>query len=170
MKKIVWMLFSLVLSTLSQATWAATVVKADFEAGWPINDGGKFKFSGNFVAEDLNDDGILSFGEFSVFNAKSDHYSYSLSDLFDTGDIIINTQKWLANGISWVGAKELAYITWHPAGDVPQSINLNILQNPGEVRFTSFNVSAVPLPPAALLFAPALLGFMGLRRKAKQTV
>tara|TARA_R110002111_G_scaffold3391_3_gene20798 strand:+ start:891 stop:1505 length:615 start_codon:yes stop_codon:yes gene_type:complete len=28
-------------------------------------------------------------------------------------------------------------------------------------------VSAVPIPAAALLFAPALLGFMGLRRKAK---
>jgi len=27
------------------------------------------------------------------------------------------------------------------------------------------NVSAVPLPPALLMFAPALLGFMGLRRK-----
>lgn len=29
------------------------------------------------------------------------------------------------------------------------------------------NVSAVPVPAAAFLFAPALLGFMGLRRKAK---
>ena len=29
-------------------------------------------------------------------------------------------------------------------------------------------VSEVPLPAAAFLFAPALLGFMGLRRKAKQ--
>lgn len=31
-------------------------------------------------------------------------------------------------------------------------------------------VSAVPIPAAAFLFAPALLGFMGLRRKAKSTV
>jgi hypothetical protein len=30
--------------------------------------------------------------------------------------------------------------------------------------------SAVPLPAAAFLFAPALLGFMGLRRRAKNTV
>ena len=29
------------------------------------------------------------------------------------------------------------------------------------------NISAVPIPPAVLLFTPALLGFMGLRRKAK---
>ena len=32
------------------------------------------------------------------------------------------------------------------------------------------DVSAVPIPAAAFLFAPALLGFMGLRRKAKNTV
>ena len=31
-------------------------------------------------------------------------------------------------------------------------------------------VSAVPVPAAAFLFAPALLGFMGLRRKAKKSV
>lgn len=31
-------------------------------------------------------------------------------------------------------------------------------------------VSAVPVPAAAFLFAPALLGFMGLRRKAKSTL
>jgi hypothetical protein len=33
----------------------------------------------------------------------------------------------------------------------------------------SLNVSAVPIPAAAFLFAPALLGFMGLRRKAKNS-
>tara|TARA_R110001606_G_scaffold361754_3_gene514967 strand:+ start:29410 stop:30036 length:627 start_codon:yes stop_codon:yes gene_type:complete len=32
------------------------------------------------------------------------------------------------------------------------------------------SVNAVPLPAAAFLFAPALLGFMGLRRKAKNSV
>ena len=39
------------------------------------------------------------------------------------------------------------------------------------VKTLKFNeVSAVPLPPAALLFAPALLGFLGLRRKTKSAV
>lgn len=32
------------------------------------------------------------------------------------------------------------------------------------------NLNAVPIPAAAFLFAPALLGFMGLRRKAKNSV
>ena len=31
-------------------------------------------------------------------------------------------------------------------------------------------INAVPIPAAAFLFAPALLGFMGLRRKAKNSV
>jgi hypothetical protein len=33
-----------------------------------------------------------------------------------------------------------------------------------------YKPSPVPLPAAAFLFAPALLGFMGLRRKAKNSV
>mgnify|MGYP003384644027 CR=1 FL=1 len=37
------------------------------------------------------------------------------------------------------------------------------------ISFTP-EVSAVPVPAAAFLFAPALLGFMGLRRKAKNSV
>jgi hypothetical protein len=39
-----------------------------------------------------------------------------------------------------------------------------------EVTLSYNNVSAVPIPAAAFLFAPALLGFMGLRRKAKSSV
>ena len=37
----------------------------------------------------------------------------------------------------------------------------------GSITFTE--VSAVPLPAAAFMFIPALLGFMGFRRKAKLT-
>ena len=39
----------------------------------------------------------------------------------------------------------------------------------GELIAYGSAVSAVPIPAAALLFAPAFLGFMGLRRKAKNT-
>jgi hypothetical protein len=39
--------------------------------------------------------------------------------------------------------------------------------NIGGMSLNVMNVSEVPVPAAALLFAPALLGFMGLRRKAK---
>jgi len=39
-----------------------------------------------------------------------------------------------------------------------------------EFYISSLTVSAVPIPAAAFLFAPALLGFMGLRCKAKNSV
>ena len=44
--------------------------------------------------------------------------------------------------------------------------------NPTSYGHSSFAVSpsAVPVPAAAILFAPALLGFLGLRRKAKNSV
>ena len=37
----------------------------------------------------------------------------------------------------------------------------------GEVAFSTSEISEVPIPAAAFMFAPALLGFMGLRRRAK---
>tara|TARA_R110001583_G_scaffold171120_4_gene324641 strand:- start:3610 stop:4257 length:648 start_codon:yes stop_codon:yes gene_type:complete len=39
-----------------------------------------------------------------------------------------------------------------------------------DMSYNSVSVNEVPLPAAAFLFAPALIGFMGLRRKAKNTV
>lgn len=46
----------------------------------------------------------------------------------------------------------------------------NYRDNIGGMSLNVTQVSAVPLPAAAFLFAPALIGFMGLRRKAKSTV
>tara|TARA_R110002111_G_scaffold108420_2_gene167140 strand:- start:604 stop:1203 length:600 start_codon:yes stop_codon:yes gene_type:complete len=41
----------------------------------------------------------------------------------------------------------------------------------GTITFADMpNVSQVPIPAAAMLFAPALLGFFGLRRKVKTTI
>jgi hypothetical protein len=50
-----------------------------------------------------------------------------------------------------------------------ESITKATLSVKGEYA-TAPSVSEVPLPAAAFLFAPALLGFMGLRRKAKNTI
>jgi len=38
------------------------------------------------------------------------------------------------------------------------------------VSYETIGVSEVPIPAAAFMFAPALLGFLGFRRKAKNTV
>jgi hypothetical protein len=51
------------------------------------------------------------------------------------------------------------YFKFNVVGSTPSSVSL------GEVAFGVSNISAVPAPAAALLFAPALLGFIGLRRK-----
>jgi hypothetical protein len=55
--------------------------------------------------------------------------------------------------------------TWSGAFD--QSI---YWEGTGTFNFRSNAPSAVPLPATAFLFAPALLGFMSLRRKAKNSV
>ncbi len=41
----------------------------------------------------------------------------------------------------------------------------NLIDAADAISFSSVNVSAVPVPAALFMFAPALLGFMGLRRK-----
>jgi hypothetical protein len=45
-----------------------------------------------------------------------------------------------------------------------------IIDHADTVSFSTLNVSAVPVPAALFMFAPALLGFMGLRRKTGKTV
>ncbi|HDY84365.1 hypothetical protein LCGC14_0969610 [marine sediment metagenome] len=46
----------------------------------------------------------------------------------------------------------------------------NFTGTDAQFQILTSNVSAVPIPAAALLFAPALLGFMGFRRKAKNII
>lgn len=72
----------------------------------------------------------------------SDGSSLSQTFLFDAGFLG-------ATSVSWI--QTLSYLEFH------QFDNINI------------DVSAVPIPAAVFMFAPALLGFFGLRRKAKIT-
>jgi len=50
--------------------------------------------------------------------------------------------------------------------------NTLLVNGPSTVKadFQVANLIATPIPAAAFMFAPALLGFMGLRRKAKNSV
>ena len=45
-----------------------------------------------------------------------------------------------------------------------------IIDQADTISFSSVHVSAVPVPAALFMFAPALIGFMGLRRKTGKTV
>lgn len=54
-----------------------------------------------------------------------------------------------------------------------QNLNNNQILDGYDLAFHAVaapSISEVPIPAAAFLFAPALLGFMGLRRKVKNTV
>jgi hypothetical protein len=50
-------------------------------------------------------------------------------------------------------------------GQVFEFYNLIADKGTDDFYINTMNVSAVPIPAAAFLFAPALIGFMGLRRK-----
>jgi len=52
-----------------------------------------------------------------------------------------------------------------------QNVNNNQINDGYDLAFHAVvaNPSAVPIPAAAFMFAPALLGFLGLRRRAKST-
>jgi hypothetical protein len=62
-----------------------------------------------------------------------------------------------------------AFILFANAGDLTDEelLALNFTGYDSIGSFTLTNVSEVPVPAAAFLFGPALLGFLGLRRKAK---
>jgi len=97
----------------------------------------EFSLSGN-QRRIPSDSLVVSLGSFSE--------SFTL-DPTDPWQVFIRTVTVAADG------SKLSFS--HAGGD-----NIGILLD-------NVSVSAVPIPAAAFMFAPALLGFMGLRRKAK---
>jgi len=101
-----------------------------------------------------------------------------LGVMSDRGGVLMtNTDSQFAafNDYFTVGNKTGAFDLKGIEGNDHYSIAGNVLDlhmyvsEPGDwVRVLT--VSAVPIPAAAFLFAPALLGFMGLRRKAKNSI
>lgn len=96
-----------------------------------------FDLSGN-QRSGANDSLLVTFGDYSqLFNLAS-------------------TAAWQTILVSLVNVSDGDQLSFsHAGGD-----NVGIMLD-------NVSVSAVPIPAAAFLFAPALLGFMGLRRKAK---
>jgi len=141
----------------------ASIVNATFDwGGW---NGTPF-MHGSFVGQDLNHDGRLSLPEFSAFDFALNGTRYNVGDLWDTGDIVIATGTWLANGNAWPGrsnANSEAYFTWDNGDDSCSAYN------GCRVAITSFHVSAVPLPATALLFASGLIGLgLAARRRTRR--
>ena len=88
-------------------------------------------------------------------NGADDSLIVSFGDYTETFNLA-STAAWRTILISLVNVNDGDKLAFsHAGGD-----NIGILLD-------NVSVSAVPIPAAALLFAPALLGFMGLRRRAK---
>ncbi|MDB2705433.1 hypothetical protein N9Y67_02705 [Pseudomonadota bacterium] len=103
------------------------------------------------------DDSIFAFGaDFAGFNDESLRTNILISGI---------TYSPATNGDFWGITSDTAF----------NSVEFVSIQNDGfgmdNVSYTPISaVSAVPIPAAAFLFGPALLGFMGLRRKAKNSI
>ena len=145
--------------------------------------------NGNPLAVDLSQllSGMvssLSFDVFRVYDAGTEVNDFSTSPaatLFG-----VSSQQSMADqGADENGTVELvgaagstipdsfdafnAFILFAGAGDLTDEelLALNFTGYDSIGSFTLTNVSEVPVPAAAFLFGPALLGFLGLRRKAK---
>ena len=108
----------------------------------------------------LTFNGEIELTEFSFVNgAHQLDFTDGFFSLFIDG-IAAFTNEALANGVfgvftgSWIGT-EFSFV------------NTSADENNTAQQFYLSGVTAVPVPAALFLFAPALLGFMGLRRKAK---
>jgi len=145
--------------------------------------------NGNPLAVDLSQllSGMvssLSFDVFRVYDAGTEVNDFSTSPaatLFGAS----SQQSMADQGVDENGTAELvgtaglvtparfdafdAFIMFANAGDLTDEelLALNFTGYDSIGSFTLTNVSEVPVPAAAFLFGPALLGFLGLRRKAK---
>lgn len=100
---------------------------------------------------------------FTDFNAGETFIFGVDTDLFSAIDLLG------INGAGFIGA----LVTAHFSDDSVTHGFYQATQQPGfgsEVSITTPGVSEVPVPAALFMFAPALLGLMGFRRKAKNSV
>lgn len=167
------------------------------DVGSPYDDAtdalGAPNYSGNTGSTSLGDGGelILQFTDNSLTasgDSTDDLWVFEIGNAVETFFVSIST-----NLVDWV---DLGSLSGQPGGididsfagvsfgtlysyvRLTDDANSNQSNSPfGEADIDAVGaissgvpVSAVPIPAAAFLFAPALLGFMGLRRKAKNSV
>jgi hypothetical protein len=127
-------------------------VRGDFYSGGAYNENYSVSLEGNVLGSGISFD---SAGVYSHTTHTFDDHEFSM-------DFLIG-----ASLLSSVMADLLAVITVD-FGSGSNVFNSGMFS---EVSLSYNNsVSQVPLPAALFMFAPALLGFMGLRRKAKNSI
>jgi type II secretory pathway pseudopilin PulG len=103
----------------------------------------------------INDNGIYSQGTYTDFEITDFQFTTSSTGTSTSSGVFTDSTLGEIIDVTSVG-------TWSGAFGGPID-----WEGTGTFAFRSNAPSAVPIPAAAFLFAPALLGFMGLRRKAK---
>mgnify|MGYP001549769106 CR=1 FL=1 len=169
----------LIMSIFSYKSANATLIESTFNwGGW---NGAPLNYTGSFTAQDLDTDGLIEYGEFSFFEAGS--YGDLTSTLSDTGDIIIDTNLWVANGSAWLNSgslsNQIGYFSWNNTDYACTSLT------GCQVGFTSFvvdgverlyevagvesldEVTNVPEPSILALLSTGIIGLIGLNRRNK---
>jgi len=173
MKKVMFMIVGVLFSfTVSAGTVSLT--NQSFTGGGSVSDGSgadgatgtHTDVSGSF--EDIWEVTIVPAAE-TALNIATTIPQFSSFDAFYSND---NGSSWFefdSGYISPLGLTEYHLFT----GGAIDSYWLKVIglaatigNNSYQISITSTDVSAVPVPAALFLFAPALLGFFGLRRKA----
>jgi hypothetical protein len=170
-------------------SWTDAKVKAEEKGGYLATLTSEAE--NNYIYDNLVNNHTGTIWKYSYFynNGNKIHLKYGpwfgLYQEDPTQGTIDPTANW-----KWVnGEGDLAYENWDHAvlddahgvgsesyahfftfGDWNPSNAWNDIANHGDGKVYSYiveyDISEVPVPTAALLFTPALLGFMGLRRKA----
>ncbi len=128
-----------------------------------LNINGDFDWSGEFA--DITLDGF-SLGRVLDNNTTNDAFNFA----GDAGNQSASTVTGSATIANSVFASLILDGLLNLSFDTSAAVNCCGTVNHLSGTITFNEVSAVPIPAAAFMFAPALLGFMGLRRKAKNSV
>jgi len=108
----------------------------------------------------------FDFKEYIIESSTGNNWTWSF---YDAADTLVGTNAYINDGDSDVQFLNLITLGFLNVNTVQLS-HLNGFMHIDNLQYSSLAPSAVPIPAAAFLFAPALLGFMGLRRKAKNSV
>jgi len=120
--------------------------------------------SGGPVAQNIQ---ALSGTGTTTFNLKSDETTYVDFTIVENTDASVATTDILLDGVSIVTPDSFITGEWTFTALLTAGVSYTlsiIASGTGSLSATTA-ISAVPVPAALFLFAPALLGLMGLRRK-----
>lgn len=119
-----------------------------------MKDKNTWEFDGEVLGVMSNKSGSLLKATNDIFAAFDDYFTVGKTLTFNAAGLEQNN----------INGNNDGYLAYGAMLDLQM-----VVTEPGDwIRvITASNLSAVPVPAAAFLFAPALLGLMGLRRKAK---